>query len=417
MAGFVRIRQVESRPNLSFGRTLRLSSDRHDLIPPPLATIMKNEKPNFKKMKYLSLILILLIFFSCKKDNSFVVKGKVMNKDSGIIRFSQMGKNFYDAEIYELTNSEFYFKGEIESPEEFFIQYKTKNTPERTEPERYKFFIEPGSKTEIILNTENVKSSEFKGSKTGSKYLKFQNDIFDEFDSKIEVVRNDYQNAQNNNDKELIEDIIKRGDSIVNEKQKWELKYTWNHSKSYISAYLLHEMQFKLPPDTLQTYFNRLDKNLSESKYYKRIQAYLLVQVGKPFVDFELPDSSGTIHRFSTVAKNKVTLIDFWFRGCKACREHNKELKQLYEANKSKGFEIVGVSGDENNSDFVKTIEEDKMTWLNLHDKHYEKSVGSIYELNAYPFNVLVDENGIIVYKANDYENLKTVVDSLMQKK
>ncbi len=37
MAGFARIRQVESRPNLSFGRTLRLSSDRHDLIPPPLA--------------------------------------------------------------------------------------------------------------------------------------------------------------------------------------------------------------------------------------------------------------------------------------------------------------------------------------------------------------------------------------------
>ena len=40
MAGFVRIRQVESRPNLSFGRTLRLSSDRHDLIPPPLPQIL-----------------------------------------------------------------------------------------------------------------------------------------------------------------------------------------------------------------------------------------------------------------------------------------------------------------------------------------------------------------------------------------
>ncbi len=43
MAGFVRIRQVESRPNLSFGRTLRLSSDRHDLIPPPLYAILKEE--------------------------------------------------------------------------------------------------------------------------------------------------------------------------------------------------------------------------------------------------------------------------------------------------------------------------------------------------------------------------------------
>ena len=39
MAGFVRIRHVESRPNLSFGRTLRLSSDHHDLIPPLLAFI------------------------------------------------------------------------------------------------------------------------------------------------------------------------------------------------------------------------------------------------------------------------------------------------------------------------------------------------------------------------------------------
>jgi hypothetical protein len=37
MAGFVRIRQVESRACLSFGRTLRLSSDSLVLIPPPLA--------------------------------------------------------------------------------------------------------------------------------------------------------------------------------------------------------------------------------------------------------------------------------------------------------------------------------------------------------------------------------------------
>lgn len=41
MAGFVRIRQVESRTHLGFGRTLRLSSDRHDLIPPPLCATLR----------------------------------------------------------------------------------------------------------------------------------------------------------------------------------------------------------------------------------------------------------------------------------------------------------------------------------------------------------------------------------------
>ena len=50
MAGFVRIRQVESRPNLSFGRTLRLSSDRHDLIPPPLGTSLKKRITSHKNI-------------------------------------------------------------------------------------------------------------------------------------------------------------------------------------------------------------------------------------------------------------------------------------------------------------------------------------------------------------------------------
>lgn len=57
MAGFVRIRQIESRPNLCFGRTLRLSSDRHDLIPPPLPTIMK------KTLHILTILLLPLTVF------------------------------------------------------------------------------------------------------------------------------------------------------------------------------------------------------------------------------------------------------------------------------------------------------------------------------------------------------------------
>ncbi len=46
MAGFVRIRQVESRANLRFGLTVRLSSDRQDLIPLPLAFIEKRQLEN-----------------------------------------------------------------------------------------------------------------------------------------------------------------------------------------------------------------------------------------------------------------------------------------------------------------------------------------------------------------------------------
>ena len=60
MAEVVRIRQVESRPNLSFGRTLRLSSDRHDLIPPPLATIEIQTQNNTKGLHILELFILSL---------------------------------------------------------------------------------------------------------------------------------------------------------------------------------------------------------------------------------------------------------------------------------------------------------------------------------------------------------------------
>ena len=51
MAGAVRIRQVKSRSNLSFGLTLRLSSDRHDLIPPPLTASWYDKGTSFTKLK------------------------------------------------------------------------------------------------------------------------------------------------------------------------------------------------------------------------------------------------------------------------------------------------------------------------------------------------------------------------------
>ena len=168
---------------------------------------------------------------------------------------------------------------------------------------------------------------------------------------------------------EQLKKIEEKLDSIDNLTQNWILDYVWTNPKSYISAELLYERQFNLDLDTVQKYFDRLDGDLAESKYYKRLKSYLSVQVGKPFLDFELADLNGNVHKLSSIAKDKVVLIDFWASWCKPCREHNKHLKELYENNKSNGFEIVGVSLDRDTAQFLTAIEQDEMTWLNLLDK------------------------------------------------
>ena len=46
------------------------------------------------------------------------------------------------------------------------------------------------------------------------------------------------------------------------------------------------------------------------------------------------------------IKKNKFTLLDFWFSGCKPCIAQFPSYKITYGQNKSKGFEIIGISVD-----------------------------------------------------------------------
>ena len=65
-------------------------------------------------------------------------------------------------------------------------------------------------------------------------------------------------------------------------------------------------------------------------------------------LDFSLPNINGDSIRLSSM-KGKVFLLDFWASWCVPCRFSNKELVKLYSKYKDKGFEILGVSLDDNN--------------------------------------------------------------------
>jgi peroxiredoxin len=106
--------------------------------------------------------------------------------------------------------------------------------------------------------------------------------------------------------------------------------------------------------------------------------------------------------------QGKVVLIDFWASWCGPCRLSNRHLVKLYSKYKSRGFEIFGVSLDEDKKDWVKAINKDKISWPQVIDNRGWQATTAIdWNLYQIPSSFLINKNGIIVgvdLEKNDLE-------------
>ena len=98
--------------------------------------------------------------------------------------------------------------------------------------------------------------------------------------------------------------------------------------------------------------------------------------------------------------KGKITMIDFWASWCKPCRMENPNVVKVYNKYKSKGFEIFGVSLDQNGDKWVEAIAQDGLTWKHGSElKFWQSSFVPAYNLDGIPMTYLLDENGVIIAK------------------
>ena len=129
----------------------------------------------------------------------------------------------------------------------------------------------------------------------------------------------------------------------------------------------------------------------------------------------KLDESASVFHRFkgkdldgndvddSLFTNNKVTVVNFWFSGCKPCVGELSKLNELNETLKKMGGEVVGINTDtlDDNQDGIKEAKEilkaQGASYKNLtfdSDSTVGKYAGNIM---AFPTTVLVDKDGNIV--------------------
>lgn len=133
----------------------------------------------------------------------------------------------------------------------------------------------------------------------------------------------------------------------------------------------------------------------------------------------EAPDFSGTTIDDKPIKlsdyKGKVVLIDFWATWCGPCLMELPNIKKLYEANKDKGFEIIGVSADEDVADLKKLVEQENLQWPQIFDGGDDGGkIQEIYGVMKYPTTVLVDKEGKISVVDARGEDLDKAVEKLL---
>jgi thiol-disulfide isomerase/thioredoxin len=136
--------------------------------------------------------------------------------------------------------------------------------------------------------------------------------------------------------------------------------------------------------------------------------------VGQPAYEIVLPDITGKTQKLSD-HKGKVVLIDFWASWCGPCRKANPSLALLYSKYKSKGFEIFGVSIDDEKNAWKKAIKNDNISWKQVIARGgWDSPVALQWKLEQIPASFLLDREGKVIAvdpSKEDIENhLKTIL-------
>lgn len=138
---------------------------------------------------------------------------------------------------------------------------------------------------------------------------------------------------------------------------------------------------------------------------------------GAKFPDFEEKDLDGKPLSIAGY-KGKIVLVDFWATWCGPCVRELPNVLKAYENYHSKGFEIIGISLDQDETKLKDFIKEKNMPWQQYFDgKGWNSKLGGKYGIQSIPATWLLDGEGKIIDSNLRGEALEAALAKALEKK
>jgi len=115
----------------------------------------------------------------------------------------------------------------------------------------------------------------------------------------------------------------------------------------------------------------------------------------------------------------KVVLVDFWATWCGPCVAEIPNVLEQYEKYHAQGFEVVGVSLDEDRATLEKFVTEQKIPWPILYEKPegegWQHPLSTYYGISGIPTVILIGRDGNVITLDARGEKLGAALDKLFK--
>lgn len=209
-------------------------------------------------------------------------------------------------------------------------------------------------------------------------------------------------------------------DSISKLRDAYTKKYIVDNIPSAVSDMLFAFNQDKFSKEEQESVMKKMGQG-HHYYYYtlfmKEREAEAKSAVGQKYTDLAMPDPNGKTMKLSDyIGKSKYVLVDFWASWCGPCCKEMPNVVKAYNTYHQKGFDVIGVSFDNNKDAWKKAIARLQMPWHHMSDlKGWGCAASAAYNIKAIPANILVDKKGNIVGKNLRGEDLQNKLAELFK--
>ena len=356
--------------------------------------------------KTLSIISILLIFFSCsetKRHGNFELKGTLTNTAGETIYLEKL----INPQPVIVDSTSIDDKGNFE-----FTNYTPNIGFYRIKSNQQNFamlVLDSNDKIKFTANLKDLGSTyKVEGSPETTLFMEY-NDLTKKNKMQIDSLNQAFQAIMQT----LKMDSLKM-DSLsgIFEKPFNAIMTNFNmlmsdkiinNTDKYASIIAIQGME----PDKYSEVYKKLDIGLIKKfpndkgvkMFHEVVAKMLATNIGQEAPEIVLPTPEGKELALSSF-KGKIVLVDFWASWCGPCRKEMPVVVKAYNKYKSKGFEIYGVSLDQDKDRWIEAIQKDGITWPQVSDlKYWQSEAAKLYAVEGIPYTVLLDKTGKIIAK------------------